>query len=136
MCSSLRLLYRKECIMINRLKNRILSGELLNKEDVLHLIDSPIGELCQAADEIREYFCKDVFDICTIVNGKSGRCSEDCKFCSQSSHYTTPVEEYPLLNTEELLSQAKYNADRGILRYSIVTSGRSLSDKEIDTVCD
>lgn len=122
--------------MINNLKERILNGELLEKSDILCLIDAPIDELCQAADEIREHFCKDVFDICTIVNGKSGRCSEDCKFCSQSAHYKTTVEEYPLLDTDELLSQAKYNADRGILRYSIVTSGRSLNNKEIDKVCE
>jgi len=121
--------------MIYKLKSRVISGESLNKEDIMPLLDYPIGELCLVANQIREYFCKDAFDICTIVNGKSGRCSEDCKFCSQSSHYTTPVEEYPLLDEEELISQARYNFDKGILRYFIVTSGRSLGDKEIDTVC-
>lgn len=121
--------------MIYKLKARVMSGENLNKEDVMPLLDYPVEELCMAANQIREHFCKDAFDICTIVNGKSGRCSEDCKFCSQSSHYTTPVEEYPLLGEDTLISQAKYNFDKGILRYSIVTSGRSLSDKEIDEVC-
>lgn len=99
------------------------------------LCSIPLDELCAAADEIRRYFCGNSFDICTIINGKSGRCSEDCKYCAQSAHYKTEIEEYPLLGTEEILRQAKYSADRGVLLYSIVTSGRKLSDAEVDNVC-
>lgn len=94
----------------------------------------PLDNLCKAANEIREYFCGNEFDICTIINGKSGRCSEDCKFCAQSISYKTKVDEYSLLGTDELVAQAKYNDERGILRYSIVTSGKKLNDKEVDQV--
>lgn len=118
------------------LKQRVLSGEQINQDDALLLCDVPLDELCGAADEIRRHFCGNTFDICTIINGKCGRCSEDCNYCAQSTHYKTEIEEYPLLGTEELLRQAKYNADMGVLRYSIVTSGRKLSDAEVDTVCD
>ena len=117
-------------------KERILQGEWIDKESAMQLIDEPLEELCQAADELREHFCHNGFDLCNIINGKSGRCSEDCKYCAQSAHYITEVEEYPLLSTDEIVKQAVYNDERGVLRYSIVTSGRKLNDKEIDKVCE
>ena len=68
---------------------------------------------------------------------KCGRCSEDCKYCAQSVHYhTSCTESYPLLPTEELLAVAKHNEAQGVLRYSIVTSGKRLSDAEVDQVCE
>lgn len=121
---------------INDLKTHVLNGKLLAKKEILALCDAPLDELCLAANEIRERFCGNGFDMCTIVNGKCGRCSEDCKYCAQSVHYKTEIEEYPLLDTAELLRQAEYNAQRGVLRYSIVTSGRSLSSAEVDKVCE
>lgn len=122
---------------VKELKTRILNNELLGREEALLLTEAPLEELAEAADEIRTHFCGNAFDICTIINGKCGRCSEDCKYCAQSSHYHTSCEEsYPLLPTEELLEQARYNDKRGVLRYSIVTSGKYLSDKEVDTVCE
>ena len=93
-------------------------------------------ELTQAADEIRQKFCKNQFDLCTIINGKSGKCSENCKYCAQSSFYPTDVESYPLLGTEELLKQAEYSSKRGVPRYSIVTSGKKLSSREVEQVCE
>ncbi|MDD3346983.1 biotin synthase BioB [Oscillibacter sp.] len=118
------------------LKNRILQGEQPDRESLLLLCDAPLEELSQAADEIRAHFCENGFDLCTIINGKCGRCSEDCKYCAQSIHYQTQIEEYPLLSTPELVRQARYNAERGVLRYSIVTSGRKLGDAEVAQVCE
>ena len=122
--------------MVTTLKNKVLQGQLPVKEELLSLCDAPLEELCAAADEIRDYFCSNTFDLCTIINGKSGRCTEDCKYCAQSAFYHTCIEEYPLKSQEEILSLAKYNEARGVLRYSIVTSGRCLNDHEIDQVCD
>ncbi|MBD5135539.1 MAG: biotin synthase BioB [Lachnospiraceae bacterium] len=122
--------------MINSLKNRILQGYLPEKGELLGLVDAPLEELCCAADEIRKHFCSDTFDMCTIINGKSGRCSEDCKYCAQSAHYHTCIEEYPLKSKEDILELAKYNDERGVLRYSIVTSGRCLTDDEVEQICD
>ena len=70
-----------------------------------------------------------------IINGRSGKCSENCKYCAQSAHYSTAVEEYPLLSDEALLAGARYNDARGILRYSIVTSGKRLTDEDVDRLC-
>ncbi len=123
--------------LVNELKGKIFSGEAVTKEEALRLLEAPLDELTAAANEIREHFNDNTFDMCTIINGKCGKCSEDCKYCAQSAHYHTACEDsYPLLSTEELLEQAKYNDKRGVLRYSIVTSGRALSDEEVDKACE
>lgn len=122
--------------MLEKLKNSVLNGYQITKEDAIKLVDVDLEDLCNAANELRNYFCGNSFDICTIINGKSGRCSEDCKYCAQSSHYKVSIEDYPLLSSEELLKGAKYNQEKGILRYSIVTSGKRLSDTEVDKICE
>ena len=123
--------------LVEKLKSKVLAGGEVTREEALELMDAPLEELSQAADQLREHFCGDRFDLCTIVNGKCGKCSEDCKYCAQSAHYHTSLEEsYPLLSTEELVKGAAENKRQGVLRYSIVTSGRKLSDREVDQVCE
>lgn len=122
---------------VEELKKKVLNGELIGKEEALFLAEeAPLNELTEAANEIRKHFCKNKFDICTIINGKSGKCSENCKFCAQSSFYNTKINEYSLLDSKSIVKEAKYNDERGVLRFSIVTSGRKLSDKEVDSVCE
>lgn len=122
---------------VEELKQKVLAGGKVTREEALELVSVPLEALSQAADELREHFCGDRFDLCTIVNGKCGKCSEDCKYCAQSAHYHTSLEEsYPLLSTEELVKGAAENKRKGVLRYSIVTSGRKLSDQEVDQACE
>lgn len=120
---------------VNEYMEKVLAGDDITVEEALKLYDSPLEELCCCADQIRKHFCSNKFDICTIINAKSGKCSENCKYCAQSSFYNTCVEEYPLLSPEEVAKQAKENFEKGVLRFSIVTSGRKLSDSEVDKVC-
>lgn len=120
---------------LHSLTEKVLKGGQITREEALCLYDQPLDELCRQADKIRRHFCSSRFDLCTIINGKSGRCSENCKFCAQSAHNHTGVTEYPLLPDEEILAQAKTNRQQGVLRYSIVTSGKQLSDQEIDRMC-
>ncbi|HIU10518.1 MAG TPA: biotin synthase BioB [Candidatus Avidehalobacter gallistercoris] len=126
--------------IIQEYKDRILAGGEINRAEALHLFDPAIAdldELCAAADELREHFCGDAFDICTIINGKCGKCTEDCKYCAQSAHYPhNDLEAYPLLDTASMLAEAKHNEAGGVLRFSIVTSGKRLSPEEIDQVCE
>lgn len=118
------------------LKQKIFDGEQITKQEAIELYEQPLSELCRNADEIRRHFCSNGFDICTIINGKSGHCSENCRFCAQSAHNHTDAAEYPLLSTEEIVEQAKINDKQGVLRYSIVTSGKRLPDAEVDKMCE
>lgn len=117
-------------MFIRKLTSKILEGYQINREEALLLVDEDLNQLTKAANQIRGHYNGNSFDMCTIINGKSGRCSEDCKFCSQSSHFKTSVNEYELLE-DELVETAKKNEEAGILRYSVVTSGKRLSDSEI-----
>lgn len=121
---------------VENLGNEIMQGRQITREEAVRLYEEPLSRLCAKADEIRAHFCSDGFDICTIINGKSGRCSENCRFCAQSAHHHTGAEEYPLLSTEKIVAQAKVNEEQGVLRYSIVTSGKRLSDEEVNRMCD
>lgn len=116
------------------LKEKVLDGYNLTKDDAMNLIDMPLDELVAAADEIRSFFCGNKFDVCTLINVKNGRCSEDCKFCAQSNHYDTDIDIYPFLSEEELLKQSNSLLDAGFKRISYVASGRKITNKEFDIV--
>ncbi len=77
---------------------------------------------------------QDLFETCTICNAKCGKCSEDCKYCSQSAHHSACIDEYPLISREEMLRAAGEAAAIGSNRYGIVTSGRGLDDAEVSEV--
>lgn len=121
---------------LSGLTNKVLEGNEITRDEALFLYEQPLSELCESADHIRRHFCGNQFDICTIINAKSGSCSENCKFCAQSAHNHTCAATYPLLSKEEIVSQARLNHEQGVLRYSIVTSGKRLSDTEIAAICE
>lgn len=122
--------------MINKIKDKIISGEKINYSEALSLADEPLNQLVKAADEIRKHFCSNIFDICSIINAKSGRCSENCKFCAQSAHYKTNISEYPLLDKDTIIKNALYMAEKGVLRFSIVTSGKALTEKDVEILAE
>lgn len=122
-------------IDVDLLKKEILNGKKIDKAEAIELYTQPLNILCQAADEIRRYFLSNRFDICTIINGKSGCCSENCRFCAQSSYNHTGIKKYPILSVEQIVAQARENDRQGIPRFSIVTSGKRLNDEEVDKMC-
>lgn len=120
---------------INILKDKILSGERLSHEEALsleHITPSQYQNLWDAATEITDRFCSKDFDSCSIINARSGKCSENCKWCAQSAHFNTNIEIYPLVDREECMRQYEYNKSQGIKRFSLVTSGRKMSGGELD----
>ena len=122
--------------MLKEFTDKILNENYhITKQESISLINADLKELSICAEKIKEKFCGKKFDICSIINGKSGKCGENCKFCAQSSHYKTSIKEYPLLDNENIFKEAKYNADKKVKRFSIVTSGKKLTDEEIDSVC-
>lgn len=120
---------------ISALAEKTKNGQEIGREEALELITAPLEPLCAAADNIRAHFCSDSFDMCSIINGKSGKCSENCRYCAQSAHYHGSCEEYPLMDTEQLLEGAEYNEKRGVGRFSVVTSGKRLTSSEVDKIC-
>lgn len=116
--------------------NRIIEGYDMSKEDAISLLEVDIDELLYNSKRITKHFHTNKFDLCTIINGKSGKCTEDCKYCAQSAHHNCNIEEYPLLDKETIVQDAIECHKKGINRYSIVTSGKRLTKNEINSLCD
>ena len=115
------------------LSRQIRNGRRLRREDELSfLLSSDLDELCRGADEIRRAFVGDKVDLCAIVNGRSGRCPEDCKYCAQSARHHTSCEVYDFLPQEEILDACRMNEREGVDRFSIVTAGRSLTGEAFE----
>ena len=88
--------------MLEQIVDEILEGRRLTRaDDLSFLLESDFEQLQAGANRLREELCGNHVDLCTIINGRSGRCSENCKFCAQSSHYHTGAEEYEILETDE-----------------------------------
>ena len=115
------------------LKDKIKSGYAITPTEAQALTNSSEKETLYAcANEIREHFCGNKIDLCSITNAKSGKCSENCKWCSQSAWHKTDIETYPLVDKQAAVSEALSNRKQGVARFSLVSSGRTATDAEIE----
>lgn len=122
---------------MEKLIEEIINGRRLTRNDNLEfLLTIELKEICAGANKIREKLCGQKVDLCTIINGRSGKCSENCKFCAQSAHHNTGIKEYDFLDSHVILEDCKKNEANGVHRYSIVTAGRSLSGTDFDKAID
>jgi len=129
--------FNKSMYTISQLEEKVFRGEQINTEEALWLAQFAEKEaLYAAANRIREHFCGNRMDLCTIVNAKSGKCSEDCKWCSQSAFHKTNIEIYDLVDPQEAYSQAIHNHKAGAHKFSLVTSGRTISNNNLDKLCN
>jgi biotin synthase len=100
------------------------------------IISWPLTELpllFAAADAVRRRMFGSSVDPCSLMNVKSGACSEDCAFCAQSARHSTGIPVTPLAKPEEIRRQADRAAERK-LPFCVVSSGRRLSKKEIGAI--
>ena len=119
------------------IKEKGLRGESVTREEAEWLASfEDLDALCDAADEISRKWNGDEVDSCSIVNARSGLCSEDCKWCAQASRYKTGCDIYDFLELEDIKEAAFSNEREGIRKFSLVTSGRKISGKDIDKFCD
>jgi len=124
--------------LLEQLTEAALEGRAATVDEALRLAtecDNP-DALCDAADAIRRHHCGDSMDTCSIINARSGLCSEDCKWCSQSMHHNTGCEQYDIVPRETLLESVRRNTALGVRRFSMVTSGRRVTRRDIDRFCD
>lgn len=123
--------------LINRLARLILDGALLTAEQgraLAALGREHTTELLMAANVVKKRFGLKGFT-CSILNAKSGTCSQDCRFCAQSGHYATGAPTHSLLSLEDLIRRGLDMHLAGATCYSLVTSGLMLGSEEIDRIC-
>ncbi len=115
----------------------IISGKQLDSKTVLQLASQvDPEEFFKGADRLRLHFRGTSFHLCSIINARSGNCSEDCRFCAQSGRYQTNTDTYELVETDKALEMARENDSYDVSRLSLVTSGRTISDTQLNKMAD
>lgn len=118
---------------------QILCGQELTPSqayELPQLPDESLWDLTASAHRIRRHYLGDWVHTCTIQNSKSGKCSEDCGFCSQSQSATTDAEVYPMVPVETMQEAAHAAIRSGVSRFSVVTAGRGLSQANCDRIAE
>lgn len=123
-------------ILINSLKDRIINDGEVTAAEAKIFVGCDLDELLSAAEAVTARFGSRDFDSCSIINARSGRCPEDCKWCAQAACHKTNVATYPLVDRKTCMELADYNRRRGIGRFSLVTSGRAVGGTTFDKICD
>lgn len=124
--------------LIESLKSKVLEGGEISDTDAYTLADSlPASSklLRKAAAEITSHLCSPTFDLCSIVNARSGLCGENCKWCAQSKYYSTGCETYDLVDHDECMAAARDCSLKGIRRFSLVASGRAVKGNALKSIC-
>lgn len=107
----------------------------ITQEQAINLYhNAPLEELISRAGRLREALSGKTIDLCSIMNVRSGSCSEDCRYCAQSAHYPTEVEVYESAEMTDVLKLARENETAGVKRFSLVTSGRNLEGSAFDSL--
>jgi biotin synthase len=125
--------------MIETLEEKILGGGSITKEEafsVAGISGHDVFKLFVSANRIRSHFLGERAGLCSIVNAKSGACPEDCSFCAQSFKSTSEVDVYPLLDKDVVLGRAREAKKAGVQRFSIVTSGKRVTEQDLHSIVE
>lgn len=123
--------------MLSQLTEKILAGNEISFAEALSLTGLPADqtyELIHTAWRITRRLSLPGVELCSIINAKSGHCSEDCRFCAQSGRYRTDINTYPLLAESRVLESAREMESLGVKRFSLVISGRGPSRSDFSKV--
>lgn len=101
--------------------NKAVDKKNYTKEELLRLYNLPLEELLAESSK----YMSDNIEFCSLINARNGKCSQNCKYCAQSSHYCTNIESYPLVDIQEVIKAAKESKENKVSRFAIVTSGKT-----------
>lgn len=108
----------------------MLTTENLTKEKLIELYNTNLDELLKLSSE----FIKNDIEFCSLVNARNGKCSQNCRYCAQSSHYRTDIESYPLVDRETVKKAALEAKGNHVSRFAVVTSGKSPDESDVDGI--
>jgi len=125
---------------IEKIANVVLQGQGISYDEAHYLIEISgieIYDLLYWANRIRYNAFKNIVSLCSIISARQGRCSEDCRFCSQSSRYKTEISSFPLIEKEEIAEAVERGKEYKSDCVGVVTSGYSLEGSDnFDKICD
>ena len=105
---------------------------MYTKAELLKLYNMELGALLNEAQK----YLKDKVEFCSIISARTGKCSQNCKYCAQSSHYNTEIETHPLLSVDTVVHAAQDSVKNGADRVAIVTSGKTPDESDFDTMLE
>lgn len=110
----------------------MITENKLSKDELIKLYNSDLDDLL----ELSSKYIKDTVEFCSIVNARNGKCSQNCKYCAQSSHYRTNIETYPLIAVEDVIKAAEESKENKASRFAIVTSGKTPDEEDFNKVLE
>lgn len=102
----------------------------MTKDELLKLYNMNLEDLLEMSSK----YVSDRVEFCSIVNARNGKCSQNCKYCAQSSHYRTNIETYPLIDEDKVIKAALDAKSNHADRFSVVTSGKTPAEEDFDKV--
>jgi biotin synthase len=122
---------------INSIVAKVINGGAPTPEEAVQLAEaegSDIFDLFRGATRIKDHFVGAEVHLCSIINAKSGRCAENCAFCAQSAHHKTDAPVYPLVDEEQMVQSAHQAEAMGSACFGIITSGTTVTGKDLDSI--
>jgi biotin synthase len=104
--------------------------------ELVELYNLSVEELIEKSSQITKENFKEEVEFCSIISAKTGKCQENCKYCSQSSHNQAKIEVHPLISVEEVENAAKSAKENGATRFCVVTSGRKPENEDFNKIID
>ena len=104
----------------------------MDKAGLLRLYNLELDKLLKISSE----FIKNDVEFCSLINARSGKCSQNCKYCAQSSYYRTHIESYPLVDIEKVRKSALEAKSHKASRFAIVTSGKTPDESDFDKILE
>lgn len=105
---------------------------MIDKQELLRLYNLDLDELLKLSSK----YVKDEIEFCSLINARNGKCSQNCKYCAQSSHYRTHIDSYPLVKIEEVRKAALDAKSHKASRFAIVTSGKTPDESDFDKMLE
>lgn len=110
--------------------------ENVTKEELLKLYEMPLEDLIDISHKITLENFDNTVEACSIISAKTGECSENCKYCSQSKHNHAKIECHPLMDVETVKKAALSAKENGATRFCIVTSGRVPTGEDFEKILE
>lgn len=105
---------------------------MIDKQELLRLYNLDLDELLKLSSK----YVKDEIEFCSLINARNGKCSQNCKYCAQSSYYRTHIDSYPLVKIEEVRKAALDAKSHKASRFAIVTSGKTPDESDFNKMLE
>lgn len=106
-----------------------------SREEIQALYQQPLMDLVFQAQQVhREHFTANTVQVSTLLSIKTGKCPEDCKYCSQSAHYDSKLEAEKRIAIDKVIQEAKQALASGSSRFCMGAAWRNPHERDMPYV--